>query len=79
MKQARQLYASPNGDRWFLVREPSGGVFVRHEANASSGGHIEHIEVGAFLAGGRAGPEQQELLRLLGTLVENKSTPPHAA
>ena len=78
MKNARQLYASPNGDRWFLVREPSGAVFIRHEANVSSGGHVDHVEVATFLASGARGPEHQELLRLLGTLVEEKSDA-HAA
>ena len=47
------------------LREPSGGVFVRHE---SSGGDIEHVQIGAFLSGD--GPEQQALLGLIGTLVE---------
>ena len=70
MKKARELYHSLNGDRWFLIREPSGSVFIRHEANASSGGHIEHLELAAFLSGGE-GPEHQELLRLIGTLVED--------
>ena len=71
----RELYASPNGDRWFLVREPSGAVFVRHEANASSGGHIDHIDLRTFLARGGSGPEHQELLRLMSTLLDGE---PHA-
>jgi hypothetical protein len=30
--EARGLYDSPNGDRWYLVREPrSERVFIRHE------------------------------------------------
>ena len=40
-------------------------MFVRHE---SFGGDIEHVEIGAFLGGD--GPEQQALLGLIGTLVE---------
>jgi len=75
MKKARKLYASHDGDRWYLIRDPSGAVFIRHEANVASGGHVEHIEVGAFLSSG-LGPEQQELLRLIGTLVEED--PAHA-
>jgi hypothetical protein len=71
MKKVRKLYTSPNGDRWYLISEPAGGVFVRHEANVASGGHVAHIEIAAFLAGGQ-GPEQQELLRLIGTLVEDQ-------
>jgi hypothetical protein len=69
MKKARKLYDSPNGDRWYLIREPSGVMFVRHEANVASGGQVEHIALGEFLGRGQ-GPEQQELVRLIGTLLE---------
>ena len=69
MKKARKLYSSPNGDRWYLIRDGSGEVFIRHEANAASGGQVEHVEISAFLSRGN-GPEQQELIRLIGTLVE---------
>ena len=65
---ARELYHSANGDRWYLVRD-SGRVFIRHQANLPSGGHIAEIEIGTFLSQGR-GPEQQALLRLIGTLVD---------
>ncbi len=75
MKKARKLYTSPNGDRWYLIRDPSGAVFVRHEANVASGGHIEHVEIAAFLSSGQ-GPEQQELLRLIALLVDEQ--PAHA-
>ena len=70
MKKVRKLYESPNGDRWYLIRDPSGAVFVRHEANVASSGHSQHIEIGPFLTSGY-GPEQQELLRLIGTLVDD--------
>jgi hypothetical protein len=70
MKKVRKLYSSPNGDRWYLIRDISGEVFVRHEANIASGGHVAHIEIGTFLSAGR-GPEHQELLRLIGLLVED--------
>jgi hypothetical protein len=69
MKKARKLYSSPNGDRWYLIRDVSGEVFIRHEANMASGGHVAHIEIGAFLSSGQ-GPEHQELLRLIGLLIE---------
>jgi hypothetical protein len=75
MKKARKLYESPSGDRWYLIREPSGTLFIHHEANAASGGHVDHEDIVAFL-GRRDGPEQQELLRLIGTLVEEH--PAHA-
>jgi hypothetical protein len=69
MKKVRKLYDSPNGDHWYLIRDPSGEVFVRHEGNIASGGHVEHVAIAEFLSTG-LGPEQQELLRLIGTLVD---------
>jgi hypothetical protein len=69
---ARELYSSENGDRWFLVRDAQWGrVFVRHEANLRSGGHVQDIEIGEFLAENRRSPEHLALLRLIGTLVED--------
>jgi hypothetical protein len=69
--QTRELYHSANGDRWCLAHDPAvGRVFVRHEPNPSSGGKTSDIEIGTFLTRGGQGPEKQELLRLIGTLVE---------
>jgi hypothetical protein len=69
--EAKELYSSANGDRWSLVRDPgSEQVFIRHKPNASSGGQASDIGVGEFLVRGGRGPEHQELLRLIGTLVE---------
>jgi hypothetical protein len=65
-----EIYRSPNGDRWLLARDPDiGRVFVRHEPNLPSGGQVADIEIGAFLIASGNGPEKQELLRLIGTLV----------
>jgi hypothetical protein len=50
----------------------SGRVFVRHEPNLASGGKISDIDIGAFLSRGGQGQEKQELLRLIGTLVEER-------
>jgi hypothetical protein len=69
MKKARKLYESSSGDRWYLIGDPLGAVFIHHEASLASGGQVEHQDIAAFLSRG-AGPEQQELLRLIGTLVE---------
>jgi hypothetical protein len=71
MKKAGKLYESPTGDRWYLIREPSEDLFVRHEANVASGGHIAHVGIADFLNGGQ-GPEQQEILRLIATLIEEQ-------
>jgi hypothetical protein len=70
MTDRRELYRSPNGDSWFLGREPTDGrAFIIHQPNAPSGGRLSHIELGEFLRLGN-GPEQQALLRLIATLVE---------
>src|SRR5207302_10793391 len=67
----RELYNSPNGDRWYLAREVDlGQVFIRHEPNLPSGGKAANIEIGAFLSQSGQGPEYRELLRLIGTLVK---------
>jgi hypothetical protein len=72
----RELYSSPNGDRWLLAREPeSGRVFVRHIPNMPSGGKTTDIEIGPFLCERNYGPQHLELLRLIGTLVEEPSDP----
>ena len=71
MAQARLLYASGNGDRWFLVRGPEPDrVFVRHQPNPESGGVTSEVRIADFLIRGVYGPEHIELLRLIGTLVE---------
>jgi hypothetical protein len=68
-EETRQLYRSPNGDTWFLARDPAtGSPFVRHQANAPSGGQVTNIELGAFLSGPR-NPEHEALLRLIGASI----------
>ena len=68
--RTREIYRSSNGDRWLLARDPdTGRVFVRHEPNLPSGGQVADVEIGAFLIAAGNGPEKQELLRLIGTLV----------
>jgi len=68
---ARQLYRSPNGDTWFFARDPeTGSAFVRHQANAPSGGQVTDIELGAFLSG-PGSPEHEALLRLIGASIFN--------
>ncbi len=68
--RTKEIYRSPNGDRWLLARDPdTGRPFVRHEPNLPSGGQVTDIEIGAFLIAAGNGPEKQELLRLIGTMV----------
>ena len=67
----RLIYASPNGDRWHLLFDPTTGhSVVRHTGNTASGGHVTDFSLSTFLASGRSGPEHQELWRLIGTLVD---------
>jgi hypothetical protein len=45
--EKRELYRSPGGDRWFLSHDPgTGRVFIRHEANLPSGGHVTDTRTG---------------------------------
>ena len=68
--RTREIYRSANGDRWLLACDPdTARVFVRHEPNLPSGGQVADIEIGAFLIAAGNGPEKQELLRMIGTLV----------
>jgi hypothetical protein len=71
--ETRELYRSSSGDRWCLARDPdSGRVFILHEPNLASGGRTSQIDIATFLATGH-GPEHQELLHLIGTLVEESA------
>jgi hypothetical protein len=75
----RDLYRSPNGDRWLLVRDDTGRVLVRHEANLASGGTVTDTEIANFLGQGGVGPEKQELIRLIGSLADYQVTPAGSA
>jgi hypothetical protein len=67
--ELKQLYRSPNGDIWSLAHDhATGTAFVRHQANAPSGGHVTDLELGAFLVGPR-NPEHEALLRLMGASI----------
>jgi hypothetical protein len=69
--EMRPLYRSPNGDNWFLARDAmTGTAFVRHQANAPSGGQVTDMEISAFLSGPR-NPEHEALLRLIGASILN--------
>ena len=81
-----QFYRSPNGDTWFLARDPAAGLgSVRHQATASSGGQVTDIEIATFLSE-PPHPEQEALLRVIGasivdpegTAVEDEAPPVNA-
>ena len=65
--ETRELYSSANGDVWCLVRNSeTGKVFVRHQANARSGGQVTDTDVDVFLRRPGEPPEKQALLQLGG-------------
>lgn len=69
--ERREVYRSSNDDRWYLSRDADNGhVFIQHQGNASSGGHIEDLELAAFLSGPQEAPEKVALRRLLSSLVD---------
>lgn len=57
----QELYRSPSGDAWYLAEEENGRRFVRHQANAESGGHVSDMDVDAFLRMPGSPPEKQAL------------------
>lgn len=70
--QRRELYQSSNGDRWYLAHDTdSERLFVQHQANAPSGGHIEDFELGSFLNRAKGSPEHRALVLMLAELIKN--------
>lgn len=68
--ELREFYASENGDCWQLARHAvSGRVFVRHQANLPSGGHVSDIDLATFLGRQSGSPERQALTNLISVLV----------
>jgi hypothetical protein len=55
----------------FLSGDDDGRAFIVHKASLSAGGKVSAIEVGDFVGAGKAGPEHQALIRLIGNLVES--------
>jgi hypothetical protein len=74
-QNGRELYASSNGDHWFLGHNALGEVVVIHKPNPASGGRISTVPVGTFLAPSNHGPEHQALRELIATLIEPHSGP----
>jgi hypothetical protein len=60
------LYESSNGDVWALTRDPR----TKHQPNISSGGQVSYTDIGQFRVG-IGGPERQQLLKLIDTLLED--------
>jgi len=64
----REVYASPNGDKWALARNAEGALVVHHQPNRASGGVVSEIAVDVFLSHAEQGPEYQALSAALADL-----------
>jgi hypothetical protein len=71
----KDLYNSPNGDRWVLCTNPSGMLVVSHHPNSASGGRVSETGVDVFLSQGGRGPERQALVEALASLGASDSSP----
>jgi hypothetical protein len=62
MSDETLVYASSNGDRWYLVRDDADPerLRVRHQPNRASGGRATTVEIDEFLAEGH-GPQHEAL------------------
>jgi hypothetical protein len=69
----KELYKSPNGDRWALCRVQSGKLMVSHQPNKASGGRASEIDVEVFLSQDGRGPEHQALIEALANLDGGQS------
>ena len=64
----KELYVSPNGDRWILGENQGGELVVCHDPNKRSGGAPSEIALDVFLSHGGPGPEYQALAEALANL-----------
>jgi hypothetical protein len=72
----KELYNSPNGDRWILSQDATGKLVVVHQPNKSSGGRPSEVAAEVFLAQAAQGPEHQALVRELASLgLANRDKP----
>ncbi|AQH05192.1 hypothetical protein A9R05_40040 (plasmid) [Burkholderia sp. KK1] len=68
-KDVIELYASANGDRWFLHRGADGVPVVRHVPNVASGGKPSDASVADFLASAYATPQGEALTASIADLA----------
>lgn len=69
----RLLHRSFEGDDWLLIKEPSGDVWIEHRGKPGSA--PQRIGLDTFLRSGE-GPQREELVRLIGTLVDQSAAGP---
>ena len=71
-----EIYASENGDAWFLVAIAGDGPRVVHQPNLPSGGRHTAVGIDTFLAtNGRHTPQHQGFLRLVARLMTASPDP----
>lgn len=78
MTPLKELYVSPDGDRWTLGRNSAGSLAVSHYPSRASGGQPSETVITDFLSGA-SGPEQQALLGALtdlGMHAGHENAPP---
>ena len=73
----KELYVSPNGDRWILGENQGGELVVCHDPNKRSGGAPSEIALDVFLSHGEQGPEYQALAEALANLEVAGKKPDH--
>jgi hypothetical protein len=73
----RELYLSPNGDKWEVAEDDDKRLFIRHTPNLASGGRQSIMTLASFLQPDHAGPQQDALNKLIesGQLVIWPNTP----
>jgi hypothetical protein len=71
----REIYASPNGDRWFLSQDAAGEFVVIHQANVASGGRVSTVTLRTFLRIDEQSPQNQALRALIQELVDAGNDP----
>lgn len=69
----RVFYTSENGDRWLLTSDEDDVVAIRHQPNASSGGHPKTYELGGFLIEERHSAQNQALRALISSLTRTST------
>jgi hypothetical protein len=77
--RSRQIYHSTNGDRWHIVHDGAGRVFVKHKANQPSGGQETDIALGEFLERDGQSPQGVALMQLIATLADGTVPPSQSA
>jgi hypothetical protein len=64
----KELYTSPNGDRWDLGKDPTGNLVVCHHPKKPAGGRPSEVALDVFLAHARGAPEYQAVADALASL-----------